>query len=516
VRLQNVNDIDCRRDACKCRHVLQKLPKTKQFWQLRPVRAPRNRRLSRSIMASLSTRLIVIPALVLLIGLGATIGFSVWLGRLRVEAETASSLRLARVLVRAELADIRDQATAFPPLARLEAALPEVRHVDLLVLPAPDLLAFGEGLFMKGDAVRVPAWFARLLTPPIAAEAFPIRRAGVLYGHLVVVPNPLDEVREIWGELRFLAALLVVVAGVIVALLVVLVHRALAPIRELEEALDHLEQGRFDIALAPIRVRELRRIGARFASLARTLARLRADNHRLIDKLISIQEEERKELAHELHDAFGPALFAIRADIAGIRRAAATPDAAALTLIRERAGEMAALVDTIQGITYRMMERLRPLVLAELGLEPALRQLLDAWQARYPDLRCTLEIAAGAGEVDEALGLALYRMVQECLTNILRHAGASALWVRLAAVEAGAGAGHLRLAVSDNGSGFPPQMRFGFGLLGMSERIRALGGRLETGTGPEGGALVACVLPPLSGASPPADPARGPEGQKNG
>lgn len=451
-------------------------------------------------MASLSARLIITPALVLLIGLLATIGFGVWLGRVRVEAETASSLRLASVLVRAELADIRDNAAPSPMLARLEAALPEVRHVDLLVLPAPDLLAFGESLFMKGDAVRVPVWFARLLAPRIAAEAFPITRAGVVYGQLLVVPNPLDEVREIWAELRFLAALLVLVAVVIVAFLVVLVHRALAPIRELADALDQLEQGRFDVALAPIRVRELRRIGARFASLARTLARLQADNHQLIDKLISIQEEERKDLAHELHDAFGPALFAIRADLAGIRRAAAAPDAAAFALIRERAGAMAALVDGIQGITYRLLERLRPLVLAELGLAPALRQLLDAWQARYPELRCTLEIDPALGEIDEAVELALYRMVQECLTNILRHAGASALWVRLAAFETGAGetgagARHFRLSVSDNGRGLPPGLRFGFGLLGMSERIRALGGRLETGAGPEGGAFVACVVP---------------------
>ena len=118
-----------------------------------------------AVMASLRTRLIVLPTAILLLGLIATIGFSVWLGRLRVQAETASGMRLATVLVRAELAELADiagDARPGPILARLETALPSVRHVDLLIMPAPDLLAFGETLFVKGDAATERAWqFAR-------------------------------------------------------------------------------------------------------------------------------------------------------------------------------------------------------------------------------------------------------------------------------------------------------------------------------------------------------------------
>ena len=437
-----------------------------------------------AVMASLRTRLIVLPTAILLLGLIATIGFSVWLGRLRVQAETASGMRLATVLVRAELADIAGDARPGPILARLETALPSVRHVDLLIMPAPDLLAFGETLFVKGDAATVPRFFVRLLASPTTALSFPILRAGSVYGTVILMPNPLDEMWEIWGELRFLAALLAALALTITAILVALVHFALAPISDLAEALDQLERGRFDIALAPIRVRELRRIGARFDSLARSLGRLNEDNHRLIDKLMSLQEEERKELAHELHDAFGPALFAIRADVAGILRALRGP-APVSPAIAERARAIAGLTDGIQGITTRLLERLRPLVLDELGLDAALDQVFTAWQSRYPELRCTLEIEPVAlGRADEALALALYRAVQECLTNIVRHAGASALRVRLRALIAeDGGVRLLELTIADNGRGFAPDQRFGFGLLGMSERARGLGGEVRIGAG---------------------------------
>lgn len=447
-------------------------------------------------MASLRTRLIVLPTAVLLLGLIATIGFSVWLGRLRVQAETASGMRLATVLVRAELANIADDARSGPVLARLEAALPSVRHVDLVIMPAPDLLAFGEALFLKGDAATVPRFFARLLASPAPALGFPIIRAGNVYGTVILMPNPLDEMREIWGELRFLAALLAALALIITAILVALVHFALAPISDLVGALDQLEHGRFDIALAPIRVRELRRIGARFDSLARALGRLSEDNHRLIDKLMSLQEEERKELAHELHDAFGPALFAIRADVAGILRALrGSPPP--LPAIAERARAIAALTDGIQGVTTRLLERLRPLVLDELGLDAALDQVFTAWRSRYPELRCTAEIEPVAiGDIDEALGLALYRAVQECLTNVVRHAGASALRIGLRTRIAEDGGGRLlELTIADNGRGFAPGQRLGFGLLGIAERVRALGGRIETGRAAEGGALVRLTLP---------------------
>ncbi len=452
-------------------------------------------------MISLRTRLIVIPAAVLLLGLITTIGFSVWLGRLRVQAETTSGMRLAETLVRAELADIAEETASGPMFSRLERVLPNVRHVDLLILPAFDLLPFGESYFFKGDAASVPPLFARLLAVPASPLSFPILRGGTTYGAVLLMPNPLDEMREIWGELRFLAALLGAVVLVITATLVILVHVALRPIRDLAEALDQLEQGYFDIALTPIRVRELHRIGVRFDSLARSLGRLSEDNHRLIDKLISLQEEERKDLAHELHDAFGPALFAIRADVAGILRmlGGATP---ALPAIAERARAIAALTDGIQGITTRLLERLRPLVLDELGLNAALSQVFLAWQQRYPELRCTPEIdPVDLGRDNEAIGLALYRAVQECLTNIVRHAGANALWVRLHETHA-AGARVLELCINDNGRGFAPGQRLGFGLLGVSERVRALGGRIEIGRAPEGGASVRLTLP--LGAPAPA------------
>ncbi len=142
--------------------------------------------------------------------------------------------------------------------------------------------------------------------------------------------------------------------------------------------------------------------------------------------------------------------------------------------------------------------------LALLGADPlgpdAGQALAAGARSRSPIRSVLLDqtVLAGLGNIyaNEALALALYRAVQECLTNIVRHAGASALRVRLRALIAeDGGVRLLELTIADNGRGFAPDQRFGFGLLGIAERVRALGGRIETGRAAEGGALVRLTLP---------------------
>lgn len=440
---------------------------------------------------SLRGRLVVLPSAILLAGLAATIAFYFYRAQIRVAVETDSGLRLARVLVGGALARARSDSDPIVALERLERALPSIRHVDFIVLAPPSLERFAAVPVVKEARRTAPFWFARLFRVTPRAEAFPIKLNGRNGGEVIVVPNPLNEIAEIWDELTFLAALLVVLAGVIVTLLVWSVGRGLRPIRELSEAFDGLEHGRFETLPKPIRVAELHRIGERFDSLVRSLARATADNHRLIDRLISVQEAERKELARELHDEFGPSLFGIRAEVSCIRRWARGREPR-FAEIEERARAIGELADGIQRLNARMLARLRPLVLDRLGLAEALNRLVADWRERCPAIAWSLDLPQALALADEEASLTLFRVVQESLTNAARHAAADAVSVSVAA----AGADDIiAVRVRDNGRGFPPDLRFGFGLLGIAERIRARNGRLTVGNGPLGGALVEVVLP---------------------
>ena len=445
------------------------------------------------VFASLRSRLILVPSAILLVGLVAIIAFNFHRAQIRVRTETSSGMRLARILVNAGLLNLRTTPEPAIAWAEFERGLPTIRHVEFVVLPPASLLPFGGLPIMKEDRRAVPLWFTRIFDVPAQAESFPVTVNGRPEGRIVIVSNLLDEVAEIWDELKFLAALLFVLAAVIVALLVWSANLALRPIRDLTAAFDRLEHGRFDQLTSPIRLAELRRIGEQFDSLARSLQRVTADNHRLIDKLISVQEAERKEVARELHDEFGPSLFGIRADISCILRWSKTGDPR-FGEIEERARSIGELVDGIQRINYRMLDRLRPLVLDQMGLVPALQQLVMACQDRYPDIVWSLDLPAEIALPDEAASLTLYRVVQECLTNVVRHAGARSVEVTVQDEPGRIGSG-ITVSVRDDGRGFPPDLRFGFGLLGIAERIRARHGRLRVSSGPAGGALVEAFLP---------------------
>ena len=441
---------------------------------------------------SLRFRLVMIPALVLGLGVAVAIGATMHGARARVQAEVGSSMRLGRTLVEEALPDIEKATDPRAALASLAAALPRTRHVTLTVWRSGDTAPIGTAAALPGEGREAPAWFSRIVNPRTAVDTVDVTVKGRKYGEILIAPHPDDEVAEVWDEFKLFTSLFAGLALATVALIYWSLGLALRPIHVLADGMDQLEHGHFDAHAAPTSVTELRRIGERFNSLARALERLAADNRRLMERLIAVQETERKELARELHDDLGPRLFGIKADAVCILRAAGGEEIAA------RARSIGELVDGIQQLNRRFLARLRPLILDEMGLSEALRQLVDSWQERNPEIACTLALSGPAEVADEAVGLTAYRVVQECLTNVARHAGAGTVTVRVACDADGKDAaqpGMLRISVEDDGKGLPPDHRFGFGLLGMSERVRSLGGSLDLARAPGGGTIVSVAIP---------------------
>lgn len=210
-------------------------------------------------------------------------------------------------------------------------------------------------------------------------------------------------------------------------------------------------------------------------------------NRELARQLIALQESERLALARELHDELGQGCAAVRAETALIRLCGAADRAATLASV-ERADRAAQqLYQAVRG----MLRRLRPANLDELGLVAALQELCESWEERS-GVPCIFHHEALPRELGDAVDIALYRVTQEALTNVMRHAKASAVRVKLGR----SAQGELQLSVEDDGRGMDLDAATrGLGLLGATERAAALGGELEVHAAPGAGVRLVLRVP---------------------
>jgi two-component system, NarL family, sensor histidine kinase UhpB len=229
------------------------------------------------------------------------------------------------------------------------------------------------------------------------------------------------------------------------------------------------------------------------------LATALAENRRLAQENLRIQEVERKHLARELHDELGQYLNAIKLDAVAIRESGAG-DAefstnASLAIIRT--------VDHVHRAVSDMIGRLRPVGLDELGLVAAIEHCVDYWRERLPDTKFVLSVRGNFEDLSEPLNLTLYRLIQEGLTNIYKHAGAQQAEITLDRIQSvDSDMDELRLTVTDDGCGMEPIARTTrFGLSGMRERVEMAGGTFVLESSPGRGLLFDVHLPANGGAN---------------
>ena len=211
--------------------------------------------------------------------------------------------------------------------------------------------------------------------------------------------------------------------------------------------------------------------------------RLEAQLRLLARRLDDAREEERRKLATWIHDEIGQMLTALRMDLTWLHKRL-HPRAPEL---QQAFAEMDAMIAHNVGAVQLVCAELRPAVLADLGPLAAIEWLVDQFRRRS-QIRITFTAAAEDAQLPEGVSLTLFRIVQEALTNIARHAGATAAHVELTAAE-----GEVVLRISDDGRGVRAEEISGaraLGILGMRERVLAHGGQLDVGRGPAGGTVV--------------------------
>ncbi len=364
--------------------------------------------------------------------------------------------------------------------------------------PAGELLYHSPPPLYKAGR-EAPAWFAHLLAPQPERQVF-VLADGV---QLVIEAQPSRAILDAWDDLTRLVAIAAIMLILIGGLAFWLVDRALAPFPIIADGLERLQRGELAFRLPPLPGSEAHAIGAAFNRMAQAVegkvqaereareARTRLEERRELALLIEQGvEEERRLIAHELHDEFGQSVTAIRSLATAIATQSADPGlASAARLI---SAEAARLYDAMHGL----IPRLAPLSLDTLGLAAALESLVRDWQRRYPSPLLSLrhELPSDLGA---SVTLAAYRVVQEGLVNALRHAHAQRVTIDVSST-----AQRMIVSVTDDGVGLPAQWsRPGhFGLRGLAERVEHLGGSLQVRNSEPHGVSLTAEIPLAVGA----------------
>ncbi len=341
-----------------------------------------------------------------------------------------------------------------------------------------------------------PEWFAALVAPSLAPTVVQI--SG---GRLVIQADPSRAILDGWDDLARLLAIGGAVCMAALGSAFWLTRRALTPLRHIVDGLERMERGEYSTRLPTLPGTEARLISNAFNRMAQAVEESAAakraataaqfdleQNRELTLTIQSHIEEERRSISRELHDELGQSITAIKSmGLSIIQRAASSDERIVGTarLIVETAGR---LFDSV----HELISRLRPFAMDDFGLDDALRDLVSDLRRSHPEIEFRLTLGALPAQLGDAIATCAYRIVQESVTNALRHAAAGRIVIDIASDQ-----GALAIRVEDNGRGLAPDwQRAGrFGVRGMRERASILGGSLELAGVSEGGVAVLARLP---------------------
>jgi signal transduction histidine kinase len=206
----------------------------------------------------------------------------------------------------------------------------------------------------------------------------------------------------------------------------------------------------------------------------------------LSSHLQGLAEKEKSELARTLHDELGGLLTAAKMDLSWLQSRLDTP------AYQDRLAQLGSVLDEAMGLKRRVVEELRPSLLDHFGLATALRTYVDS-ACNKAVITCEIRLPEDGAPIPKDIAITLFRIVQEGLTNIIRHAGAKHI-----TLEFTDGGGEYAFTLQDDGRGFDPNIArdsWPHGIMGMQQRVRALGGRFSLESTPGRGTKLQVAVP---------------------
>jgi two-component system, NarL family, sensor histidine kinase UhpB len=440
---------------------------------------------------SLRFRLICSIAIVLAVSL-AIEGTVVFFNASRsVQTEMNSALRVGEQIVQSALERLPQSPDPRRGLNELVAAFNGNRHLRLRLTGGSAAIA--EPSHEASHFGTAPAWLVRLLGVTSVAARLPVAIAGQDHESIVIETDPSNEILEVWNDLGDSLIVLTLFFGFNILLIYFFIGHTLRPLDRLAKALEQIGHGDYKMRIGGSSIPELSRLWRSFNLMASQLAEMDEQNRRLNEQLLTLQEEERSQIARDLHDEISPFLFAVNADLATISRLASQGRSA------EIAGQIRSTLEAVSHMQRQirtMLGRLRPGVLADFGLATAIMSMVEFWRRRHPGTSFKVSLPPGGESFGALIDITIYRIVQESLSNAVRHGNPAEIFVAVTTTPTDvAGPNRVSVEVANDGQEIDKTAGFGFGLTGMQERVQALGGRLVLTRKPGLGFSVTATLP---------------------
>ncbi|SFV34027.1 histidine kinase [Hyphomicrobium facile] len=432
---------------------------------------------------------------------------AVYNGRKAVNVEIDASLDFAEGYIR----ELVQRAAAQDKLADLDhlvaREVQHLRHARVYVQePGASPRLLRPELTLRDEVStldKTPDWFEKLMKPESDSD----------HSRVIVVPNgerslllqgdPDDEIAESWQELSALAVVAIASITLLIGAFYFVLGWILDPLVALARGLVALEAGERSQRLSIPRLGEVADIARKFNSLAASLDQARAENGELYRQIQSVQEEERREIARELHDEAGPCLFGITANAESVARLAAGLKEGDAARIAKRVEEILSITDRLKVMNRELLKRLHPVSIGKVPMTALIEDLIRDFERRHPEVRIVSSVGPFARAYGDRIDLIVYRATQEALTNAMRHGHAENIVVELKE-EAGRSHGAaqnapilISLRVSDDGKGLRPGARAGFGLSAMRERVLSAGGSLVVDGHEPNGTTLSIKIPAL-------------------
>jgi len=408
-------------------------------------------------------------------------------GRQSVDVEIEASMDFAEGYIQ----ELVRRIAAEHGLADLDSIVSHevahLRHARVYVQDAdspPRLLRASKHSAEPSPLNDTPDWFERLMMPA----------GGNDHSRIIPVPNgkrvvilkgdPDDEIAEKWNEFSGLAVVAVISIFVLVAVFYFVLGWILNPLAALARGLVALEAGERSQRLDIPRVEDVADISRKFNSLAASLDQTRAENGELYRQIQSVQEDERREVARELHDEAGPCLFGITVSAESVKTLTKNLPSGDGRKIDKRIDEILSVTDRLKLMNRALLKRLHPVSIGKVPLTALIKDLIYDFERRHPEIEIVSKFGSFVRVYGEKVDLTVYRSAQEALTNAIRHGQATSITVELdeevrhdtsTADESGL---LISLRVSDDGVGLKPGVRAGFGLSAMRERVLSADGSL--------------------------------------
>ena len=337
------------------------------------------------------------------------------------------------------------------------------------------------------DESDAPAWFEKLLRYDSKPVVLPLPDVFDGFGKFALQTDAGNEIGEAWSDIQLFAQILAFFCASGVGVTLYILGRALKPLRLLTSAFHQIGTGNYTPRINEDGAQELVELARGFNEMASRLASAEASNKQLLAHAETIQEEERIELARNLHDEVSPLLFCVDVDAMSIRRIAERAEDQAII---GHANAIQSAIDDLKENVKGILGDLRPSTLHALSLKDSIDDLVAFWGARHPSVKIEADVKMDSwgAKIDDAVG----SIVREAVSNALKHGTPRQIAISVKEQNT-----LVELEVRDNGGGLKrPITEGGFGILGMKERATKLGGTLTVEMARDkSGVVVKAALP---------------------